>query len=193
MTAPACKPSVERRLLQYLSTSPSPKVFPQPRAQDLGPKAAQPFRGKAENAADTQPGLCGKATGGASVTSLHPGAGIWGQVWAPAKAFIMLGECSFQIVSFCFPTPPNLCKNKLREFNACFQGPSMSNFLASVRAGTNPSWWLADAWPKPGGAGCTLRTCPAHCRCDGHPSKGHHSILPTTHTATIIPISQRGT
>lgn len=116
--APARKPFVERRLLPYLSSSQSLKVFPKPRAQDLGPKAAQPFRGKAENPADTQPGLCGKAAGGASVTSLHPGAGIWG-----AKAFIMLEECSFQIVSFCFPTPPNLCKNKLREFNARFQGP----------------------------------------------------------------------
>lgn len=111
---------------------------------------------------------------------MHPGAGIWGQVWAPAKAFIILGECSFQIVSFCFPTPPNLCKNKLREFNVRFQGPLMSNFLVSVRAGTNPTWWLADAWPEPGGAGCSLRTCPVHCRCDGHPSKGYHSILPAT-------------
>lgn len=104
-----------------------------------------------------------------SVTSLHPGAGSWGQVWAPAKAFIMLGECSFQIVSFCFPTHPNLCKNKLREFNACSQSPLMSNFLASVSAGTNPQLLGLSR----GESGRALRTRPAHCPCDSHPSKGH--------------------
>lgn len=32
---------------------------------------------------------------GVSVTGLHSRAGNWGEVWDPAKAFMMLGEISF--------------------------------------------------------------------------------------------------
>ena len=123
--APAHKPFAARGLRWCLSRSPSPKGFVQPRAQDLGPKAAQPFRAELKIQPRKARALWagGRWGGGghlSAVCTLELGFGVrFGPLPKPA---LCLENALFKSSLFVFPLPQIYVKinrvNSMRAFRA---------------------------------------------------------------------------
>lgn len=105
-----------------LHSSPLQEILMQPRAEDLGPLGAQPFRGEAENAADTRPPGTAWEGGraGASVTGLR-----WdlGSGFGPLpKPSLCLENVLFKLSLFVFQLPQIYlkinCVNSMHAFTA---------------------------------------------------------------------------